>query len=232
MKNTPDCLHGEGQNTENLRDPMSEIPSVYLQKIQEGTLKYEWKGILCCKNPFDFALYSMLIWREKPGTIFEIGTYFGGGALWLADLTRCFGLNTQIISVDIEKFDAFSDARIDFRQGDAHKLASVFSREELSNFPRPWLVIEDSSHMRITTRSVLEFFHDWLNDGEYILIEDGIMDSFNFQDRYDGGPNQGVVEFLETRPGEYEVDANFCDYFGYNVTWNTNGYLRRVRKDE
>jgi hypothetical protein len=30
----------------------------------------------------------------------------------------------------------------------------------------------------------------------------------------------------------YEIDVNYCDWFGMNVTWNVNGYLRRVSKNQ
>ena len=35
--------------------------------------------------------------------------------------------------------------------------------------------------------------------------------------------------FDEKVSGRYEIDRSLCDYFGHNVTWNVDGYLRRVR---
>ena len=67
-----------------------------------------------------------------------------------------------------------------------------------------------------------------LQRGEYLLVEDGICDSIDNQDRYDGGPNKAVAEFFAEHPEVYELDATYCDFFGYNVTWNPNGYLRRL----
>jgi cephalosporin hydroxylase len=63
---------------------------------------------------------------------------------------------------------------------------------------------------------------------EYLLIEDGICNSFNNEARYDGGPIRAIAEFLGEQPLRYEIDTRFCDFFGYNVTWNPNGYLRRL----
>ncbi len=64
--------------------------------------------------------------------------------------------------------------------------------------------------------------------GEYIVIEDGILSDMRVAALYDGGPLLAIEQFLERNGGRYEVDRNYCDYFGSNVTWNVNGYLRRL----
>ena len=47
-------------------------------------------------------------------------------------------------------------------------------------------------------------------------------------EQYEGGPLDAVHEFLARTNGRYQIDRTFCDYFGTNVTWNVDGYLRRV----
>jgi hypothetical protein len=89
--------------------------------------------------------------------------------------------------------------------------------------PRPLLVIEDADHRYLTTLGVLNFMDGHLRGGEYVLVEDGICDSFGNEGRYDGGPNRAIAGFLDGRT-DYEVDRHYCDFFGHNVTWNTNGY--------
>ena len=90
------------------------------------------------------------------------------------------------------------------------------------------MVVEDADHHYLTTKAVLEFMAPLLHKGEYLCVEDGICDSFGNEGRYDGGPNLAIKEFVAERPDVYEIDAAWCDYFGYNVTWNTNGYLKRL----
>ncbi|MGH8647594.1 MAG: hypothetical protein ACREX4_25275, partial [Gammaproteobacteria bacterium] len=46
---------------------------------------------------------------------------------------------------------------------------------------------------------------------------------------YESGPNRAVEHFLAERGGAYEIDAALCDLFGHNVTYNPNGWLKRVR---
>ncbi len=95
------------------------------------------------------------------------------------------------------------------------------------------MVIEDADHRPTTTLSVLRFFDRWLRPGEYILIEDGIVDDLydknRIMDQWQGGPRPAIADFLAERGDDYEIDQRFCDFFGSNVTWNVNGYLHRVR---
>jgi cephalosporin hydroxylase len=43
----------------------------------------------------------------------------------------------------------------------------------------------------------------------------------------DGGPSAAIETFLERRGTEWEIDFSYCDFFGINVTWNVNGFLRK-----
>tara|TARA_R110000868_G_scaffold10697_8_gene51975 strand:+ start:4251 stop:5381 length:1131 start_codon:yes stop_codon:yes gene_type:complete len=212
------------------RSPVSAIPAEYLDAVQKGTMRYTYKGVNCLKNPFDIALYLQLIWEVKPRTIFEIGSFDGGSALFLADMCTMMGLETNILSVDIEPRTRPQDDRIQFFVSDAHELEKLFSEEKMKSLPRPFLIIEDGNHNYDLSISVLNFFEKWLEPGEYICVEDGIADTFSVEERYDGGPNRAIKEFLTETSGDFEIDKKYCDYFGYNVTWNTNGYLRRVAR--
>lgn len=73
-----------------------------LLKIQAGTLQTRYKGRRFCKNPFDVVLYMQLIERLKPKTIIEIGTSEGGSAVWFDDLCLSLGLQTRIVTLDID----------------------------------------------------------------------------------------------------------------------------------
>jgi cephalosporin hydroxylase len=65
---------------------------------------------------------------------------------------------------------------------------------------------------------VLNFFHPHLRSGEYFVIEDGLLSE---------GVRDALDDLFESREREYEVDASLCDLFGYNMTWNLNGYIRK-----
>lgn len=201
----------------------TDIPYDLLMKIQHGTMNYRYRGVPLLKNPFDLALYPLLLDEAQPATLLEIGTHAGGSALWFAD--RRPGM--QVLSIDLET-PAVSHPSVRFVRGDAHRLGDVLTDEVMEALARPLLVVEDSSHLAGTTAAVLDFFDRWLRPGEYIVIEDGILTAMRAGEAYGGGPLRAIHEFLARTGGRYEIDRAFCDYFGRNVTWNVDGWLRRI----
>jgi len=199
-----------------------------LDSIQRGSLRYTYRGVPTIKNPFDWALYPMLLWDTRPATIIEVGSNRGGSALWMADLMRSFGTPCQIHSIDIKPVTDLRIESVTFHGGDARHLEQTLLPEIMLRLPRPLLVIEDSDHQRQTTLAVLRFFDQWLAPGEYIVIEDGIVTAMGDAAMYDGGPHAAIMQFLSERPRRFEIDSRYCDWFGLNVTWNVNGFLRRT----
>jgi cephalosporin hydroxylase len=208
------------------------LPQRALEQIQRGILNYTYKGVPTYKSPFDLALYQLLLWEQKPRSLIEIGAKWGGSALWFADTLRSYGVDYEIHSVDIQTCDRPDIPGVKFHKGDGRALSNTLPPSLLSALPRPIMIIEDADHRPKTTLAVLEFFDRWLSPGEYVIIEDGIVDDLFDKERMaelEGGPRPAIEEFLRAHGANYEIDARFCDYFGPNMTWNVNGYLRRVR---
>jgi cephalosporin hydroxylase len=203
--------------------------------IQEGTLRFTYKGVPCWKDPFDLALYSMLLWKEKPRTIIEIGSAFGGSALWFYDMQRLLVDGGTVMSIDVNP-PRSGLPRLVFMRGDARSLGSarviepsgIWLAEWLQFIERPLLVIEDSSHEPEVTLAVMRFFDPWLQPGEMIIIEDGNADVLYPGRHKGGGPLAGVREFMAERGRDYALAGEYCHFFGHNVTWNPDGYWRRI----
>lgn len=206
----------------------SDIDYDLLMKIQAGVMAYHYRGVPLQKNPFDLAIYSMLLERTRPRTLIEIGSYMGGSAHWFADQAKLLGLDLRLLSIDLNVPATDAGPSVEFLPGDARELWKVLPPSVMNNVARPLMVIEDSSHLSGTTAAVLEFFDPWMRAGEYIVIEDGILSDMRVAELYDGGPLRAIEEFLLKSAGRYEVDRGLCDYFGRNVTWNVDGYLRRL----
>ena len=206
----------------------TSLPRETLLSIQKASMGYSYRGVPMIKNPFDFALYPLLLWQIKPRTIIEIGSKEGGSALWFADQVDNFGFDSHIYSVDIVKVDDVGHARVTFLQGNGRDLAKTFSDEFMQGLPRPLLVIEDADHAYETSKAVLEFFHSYLEVDEYIIVEDGIISDLIQDSNYNTGPHRGLKEFLAVYGEEYLIDPQYCDYFGYNLTWCTNGFLKKI----
>lgn len=209
------------------RCQMVDAPDQVINRIQRGTMHHAWKGVMCNKNPFDLALYSRLMWELKPKTIIEIGYKFGGSALWFADQADAMGLETKLYCIDVEQREEFKDERIEFVHGDGRNLGATLTPEVIARLPRPWMVVEDADHQYVTCLKVLEFFAPLMNEGDYLCMEDGLCDTTGNAWKMEGGPNRAIFEYTEAHPEIYEVDEEYCDYFGNNMTWCTNGWLRR-----
>jgi cephalosporin hydroxylase len=213
---------------EQPRDFATALHDTTLHAIQHASHYYQWKGVPMWKNPFDFALYWMLVWKVKPKTIIEIGSKHGGSALWLADMLTLYGIDGRIVSVDIAPVTNISDPRISFLEGDVADLGKSLTADLLASLPGPWLVIEDSSHLYEHSLAALNFFHSRLKRGDYLIVEDGIVEALGMADQFNGGPSRAVNEFFSQHPDDYEMVTAMCDFFGKNVTWNPNGYWRKV----
>lgn len=205
----------------------TSLPHETLLVIQQSLHNYHYRGVPMLKDPFDMALYPMLLWQLKPQTVFEIGSKSGGSGLWFGDLVSSFGLETRIFSVDIVRVDSVSHPRVEFIVGDGRRLGESFPEALLSSLPHPWLVIEDADHVYETSSAVLRFFHPRLEAGDYIVVEDGIISDLSQLSDGGSGPHRAIREFLAGHGDEYEIDDEYCDFFGYNMTWSTNGFLRK-----
>ena len=205
----------------------SEIPQRILRKIQGASFKYSFEGVPCIKNPFDLALYTLLLSNLRPKTIIEIGSASGGSALWFSSQSRALALDAVVYSFDIKPPEGLDSKNLKFNYGDIHQLHNSNLPEILESCPRPLLVVEDGPHTYTGCSAALNFFHEYLNPGDYIVIEDGIVHELGYSS-YQNGPNRAVHDFLEDKGSNYIVDRDYCDFYGYNVTWNTNGYIKKI----
>ena len=85
-------------------------------------------------------------------------------------------------------------------------------------------MIEDGPHTFEGSLSALNFFDQHMQSGEYIIVEDGVLEDLRYRE-LKNGPKRAIKEFLATRPDNYRIDREYCDFYGHNVTWNINGYL-------
>jgi len=180
------------------------LPRRHLESIQHGTMRYTYKGVPTYKDPFDLALYQLLLWEKKPRTLIEIGSKWGGSALWFADVLRSFDIDYQIHSIDLQPLVQQAIPGVTFHRGDGRDLSGTLSPDLMVSLPRPLMIIEDADHRRATTLAVLHFFDRWLRAGEYIIIEDGIVEDLFDGDRIaglEGGPRLAIAVLARARPG-------------------------------
>ena len=162
-----------------------------------------WRGIAVGKSVYDFALYPMIIWENRPSTILEIGSGEGASAIWMADLCKSYNLPTQVYSMDIEPPD-IEHKNVTFIEGDSKQISNFSTK----NLPHPWIIIEDA---HVNVNEVITYFENHMHKGDYLIIEDS------------WGKKGSNLEV----PNTLYVDAYYCDYFGVNATSAMNTILRK-----
>ncbi|MDZ5649767.1 CmcI family methyltransferase [Nitrospirillum sp. BR 11828] len=220
---------GQRQGT-TARSFSSALPDDVLFALLKGSLGYRYKGRAMLLNPLDMANYLALIGQLRPAAVIEIGSLEGGRTLWLADTMAALGLEVRVISVDLLPRPPSDHPGIDARVGDARNLADVLPAEEIRSLGHPLLVIEDSAHDEETCAAVLDYFDPLLAAGDYVIVEDGAFRSDGDIQPGSGTlspPSRAIDAFLARRGPDYEIDEALCDRFGYNATFNINGWLRR-----
>jgi cephalosporin hydroxylase len=152
------------------------------------------------------------------------------------DRMRSFGLPVEVISVDIDLSLVDATARkqtgIEFIQGDCNQIEQCFPEADLRTLPKPLIFIDDA-HVNI--HGVYRHFHEHgLESGDYLIVEDTIPWIPGTFGKLDEGQEWGqwkwneIQAFFTEFEQFYRVDRYFTDFFGYNATWNWNGYLKRV----
>ncbi len=213
------------------RAPRSDIPKYLALKMQAGIMSYKYRGIKTLKCPFDLAIYTELLAELRPRTIVEFGSNMGGSALWLADTVQALQLSeTTIYTLDVAYLHEYKDHRINYLHCDVSDIRAHLPDTLVGKWQHPLLMIDDASHQYQHSLNILHFFDEISSPGDYIIIEDGSASIMDAEDQYDGGPHRAIYEFMTQRNDEYEIDRARCDRFGHNVTWNIDGYIRRLAK--
>jgi hypothetical protein len=163
-------------------------------------------------------------------TVLEIGSKSGGSAVWFADLLQKLGVDGHVHSFDLFPVTDLEHCGVSFHFGDGRRLAEVADAAFMGACQRPLVVVEDADHTYATTRAVLDFCDQWLKPGEYVVVEDGNLSDLYPQSYPDhsSGPHQAIREFLAEHDSDYDIDADLCDFFGYNATSCTNGFIRKL----
>lgn len=206
--------------------PKDEKFKLSLKKINEGHHKVTYKGIKTMRCPFDYVMYQMIIGEVMPDLIIEIGSYDGGGAIYLSDLQKVYKINGEIHTIDIN-----DNAKKNIIGYDNIKFFGNGSENydlELTKKFKKILVIEDAAHTYECSKSALERFAPVVSIGSYLIIEDGIVNELGIEKQYGGGPLKAIREFLPMHK-EFIVDRKWCDLFGKNATFNVNGYLKKIK---
>lgn len=226
-----------------------------LSKVHLGLSHQLYRGVAIQKFPLDYVMYQMIIHEVRPDLIIEIGTMHGGSALYFADLLELFEIEGgKVHSIDwIDPTERKQrELEMDHKPNPKenpnypdvvaeHPRIKTFSggyqAYDLANcegFKRI-LVIDDGSHIYQEVLEAMEKFKKLVALGSYLIIEDGnardVCDKPEVLAQIEGGPLMAIHTFLATND-EFRIDFRWCDMYGINATYNTYGFLKKIKKYE
>ena len=200
-------------------------------------------GVPLSKFPEDLRVYEHLLWLQTPDTVIEVGTQWGGSALWFRDRLRTLrdygriGGDPLVISVDVVQ-DAARDKLTHADAGYAEQIRLVEAdirdprtagmiADLVADRPNR-LVIEDSAHVYDTTRAALDVLAPLVPLDGFMVIEDGCVDVDQL--RIDENWPRGVLPALHYWLGS-DLGSQFVvrrDLELYGLTCHPEGFLQRV----
>jgi len=92
------------------------------------------------------------------------------------------------------------------------------------NEVKPDLIIEVGTNHGGTAL----YMADVVSVNSYLIVEDGALIHIGLTKDYGGGPVRAIEEFM-TQNDDYIIDRKWCDFFGTNATFNTNGFLKKIK---
>jgi cephalosporin hydroxylase len=200
-------------------------------------------GVPLSKFPEDLRVYEHLLWLQTPDTVIEIGTQWGGSALWFRDRLRTlrdYGRierDPLVVTIDLRQEGArdklpHADPRyaeqIELVAGDICDPATADAVRQLVADRPNRFVIEDSAHVYETTRGSLDAFAGLVPPGGFMVIEDGCVDidELRVSEDWPRGVLPALRDWLATEAGREFVVRRDLELYG--VSCHPHGFLQRV----
>jgi cephalosporin hydroxylase len=219
--------------------------SYWLHRVGQHTQDW-YAGVRISKFPEDLRVYEHLLWKSRANIVIELGTQFGGSALWFRDrlMTAAnYGRidDPLVISIDIDTDPAregLSDAdhawerHIRLVEGDVRDRSLPEHVTALLPSGARCFLVEDTEHVYETTRAALDGFARFVPAGGFFVVEDGCVDIEELRPSPDWprGVLPAVDEWLQTSEGSGFVVRRDLELYG--VSCHPRGFLERAGSGE
>jgi cephalosporin hydroxylase len=163
-----------------------------------------WHGVRTLKLPSDIWNYQEIIFERAIEHVIETGTRHGGSALFFAETLAARGKDGRVVSLDIDSQSRqlASHERITFLVGDSAAPAMVEQAFALLPAERgPIFLILDSDHRRDHVLRELRAWVPRLKRGDYLIVEDTIVNGHPVRPEHGPGPLEAIAEYLKEAPG-------------------------------
>lgn len=199
-----------------------------------------YAGVRIGKLPEDLRVYEHLLWASRASVVVEIGTDFGGSALWFRDRLATMARYGRIehghvvsIDINIDKARACIDAAdptdITLIEGNVLDPELPARITQIVPANSRCFVIEDSAHTYETTAAALNGFAHLVGVGGYFVVEDGCVDveEMRIADGWPRGVLPALSDWLAGAAGSEFIERR--DLERYGLSCHPHGFLQRVR---
>ncbi|WP_286145664.1 rhamnosyl O-methyltransferase [Mycobacterium sp. ENV421] len=192
--------------------------------------KTTWMGINTWKSVSDMWNYQEILFDLKPSLVIEFGSNQGGSALYFANVMRQYGRPFKVLSVDIDHKPLDPVARLDpdveFVESSSTAPAIAERIKKLrEEYPGKVFAILDSDHSKDHVLGEMKLLRPLLVPGDYLLVEDGIVNGHPVLPGWGPGPYEAIEEYEQEFPGDYTHDSEREAKFGF--TFAPRGFLIR-----
>jgi len=207
---------------------MDRIASDYLKWYHETNVwkQVSYRGVRTLKLPSDMWNYQEIITAHDIGWVIETGSRHGGSAIYFADLLRNMGAEGKVFSIDYEPAldpRVLADDRIEFIRGDSAAPAIVAHvTARLPATRKGVFLILDSDHAAAHVRRELEIWIPRLRTGDYVLVEDTVVNGNPVRPDHGPGPLEAIRAYRAAHPGALVPDTAREAKFG--ATFAPEGY--------
>lgn len=200
------------------------------------------QGVHTWKLQDDLTRYEKVIERARPDLIVEVGTKWGGSALWFA------GLGINVITIDIDQSltkearDLDGDRRSGVRritwiENDSVNPEMLARVAEITHGYQRVMVSLDGEHAAPHVLKEIELYGPLVSKGQYLVVEDGIFDLVDPAIAHRGGariPTEGGPLAAIRQSGVLEDPRWHRDTEIETLTnrsYHPAGFLRRTEVD-
>jgi cephalosporin hydroxylase len=212
-----------------------EVEDYHKWWYRSGTwVRTYWRGVVCHKSPADQWNYQEILHELKPALILELGTRFGGSALFFSDVMRTVhraGTPYRILTVDIFRSDidkqVFVEPHVEVLTAPSASARMANRVRELrQQLPGPMFVIHDADHGMDNVTLELQMVAPLLQKGDYVIVEDTNLDGHEHAVAPGWGPSpyDAIVQFMAMNRGLFDRDLEREKKWGFSQAMN--GFLR------
>jgi len=201
------------------------------------SMDIDWLGVPIIQTPEDMILMQELIFKTKPDVIIDCGIAHGGSLIYYASLLELLGKG-RVIGIDIDIRDHNREViknhpmskRIEMIEGNSIDSLTLKKVGKRLGSDERILVCLDSNHKKSHVLEELRCYKGFIRPDMYIVVFDTVTSSLAGKGLLDesfknNGPKEAIEEFLRENKC-FEIDESYNKLY---VSYNPNGYLRRVK---